>query len=125
MTTDNLSLPSVLSPFLIGLEKMTEKESAHPTSQQLHDLTSTTANGELVGPLSPQVTSSPSSSPQDCPPLPMGTSIQPPAHANTLPPIQDLKLSDKVRRHVGWDVNEWQLLLLDWKFFRDWWVNEE
>ncbi|XP_050735618.1 protein HID1-like isoform X2 [Eriocheir sinensis] len=77
-----------------GLENMTEKESAHPTSQQLHDLT-TTANGELVGPLSPQVPSSPTNSPQDCPPLPMGTSIQPPAHPNTLPPIQDLKLSDK------------------------------
>lgn len=89
--------------FLAGLENMTEKESAHPTSQQLHDLT-TTANGELVGPLSPQVPSSPTSSPQDCPQLPVGTSIQPPAHPNTLPPIQDLKLSDKVRRHVGWSV---------------------
>ena len=31
---------------------MTEKESAHPTSQQLKDLTSTT-NGDLVTPLSP------------------------------------------------------------------------
>lgn len=85
---------------MTGLEKMTEKESAHPTSQQLHDLTSTANNGELVGPLSPQVTSSPSSSSQDCPPLPMGTSIQPPAHPNTLAAIHDLKLSDKVRRHL-------------------------
>lgn len=101
---DKLSLFPFPSPIMAGLENMTEKESAHPTSQQLHDLTSTTANGELVGPLSPQVTSSPTNSPQDCPPLPMGTSIQPPAHPNTIPPIEDLKLSDKVSRHVGWDV---------------------
>ena len=84
---------------------MTEKESAHPTTQQLHDLTTVTANGELVGPLSPQVQPSPTTTttttiaatPQDGPSLPMGTSIQPPALFQSLPSIQDLKLGDKVR----------------------------
>ncbi|KAK7070617.1 cell wall biogenesis protein, partial [Halocaridina rubra] len=36
------------------LEKMTEKESAHPTSKQLSELTTASAaNGDLVGPISP------------------------------------------------------------------------
>ncbi|XP_063868545.1 protein HID1-like isoform X2 [Scylla paramamosain] len=80
-----------------GLEKMTEKESAHPTTQQLHNLTSVTTNGDLVGPLSPQVPPTPTT-PEDGPPLPIGTSIQPPALHHSLPAIQDLKLTDKPGR---------------------------
>lgn len=80
-----------------GLEKMTEKESAHPTSQQLHSLTSVTTNGDLVGPLSPQVPPTPTT-PEEGPQLPIGTSIQPPALHHSIPAIQDLKLTDKPGR---------------------------
>lgn len=39
---------------------MTEKESAHPSSRQLDQLTSTNANGDLVTPMTPIATDSPS-----------------------------------------------------------------
>ncbi|CAL4075778.1 unnamed protein product, partial [Meganyctiphanes norvegica] len=75
------------------LEKMTEKESAHPSSQQLHDLSlsSQNHNGDLVSPVSPTTADAPPSLPimttdeftnndhsdKSCS-LPKGTGIQPP-----------------------------------------------
>ena len=40
---------------------MTEKETAHPTTKQLNDLTSASTNGDLVTPISPTTTSAPNS----------------------------------------------------------------
>ncbi len=119
--TTFISFTFSVSSSLPGLEKMTEKESAHPTTQQLHDLTTVTANGELVGPLSPQVAPTPVT-PEDGPPLPMGTSIQPPALSHVLPTIQDLKLGDKVRGICDWvNAGVW-LGIGDWCFVIGWLV---
>lgn len=84
---------------------MTEKESAHPTTQQLNELTTTpTVNGDLVGPVSPTSLVAPAvigeDNPQDlldaAPPIPQGMGIQPPTEDHNLPMIDDLKISDKV-----------------------------
>lgn len=91
--------------FLPGLEKMTEKESAHPTTQQLNELTtSATVNGDLVGPVSPTSLVAPAAIgetiPQDVSDttssIPKGTSIQPPTEDHNLPAVDELKISDKV-----------------------------
>ena len=86
---------------------MTEKESAHPTIQQLDELTTTsTANGDLVGPVSPTSLVPPTAIGEenaaaaaigDMPsPVPLGTSIQPPTEDHNLPEVDDLKISEKV-----------------------------
>ncbi|XP_045619679.1 protein HID1 isoform X2 [Procambarus clarkii] len=89
------------------LEKMTEKESAHPTTQQLNELTiAATANGDLVGPISPTSKVPPRGIGEDDPsagadvavPLPQGTSIQPPTENHTLPIVENPKISDKPSR---------------------------
>ncbi|XP_042873709.1 protein HID1-like isoform X1 [Penaeus japonicus] len=92
-----------------GLEKMTEKESAHPTTQQLNELTTTaTVNGDLVGPVSPTSLVAPTVIGEDLPQdgsgttssIPKGTSIQPPTEDHNLPAVDDLKISDKEESEV-------------------------
>ncbi|XP_068238981.1 protein HID1 isoform X1 [Palaemon carinicauda] len=88
-----------------GLEKMTEKESAHPTTQQLDELTiSSTVNGDLVGPVSPMSLVPPTSIEEEgCssaatnmpPPVPLGTSIQPPTEDQNVPDMENLEISEK------------------------------
>lgn len=74
---------------------MTEKESAHPTSQQLNELTNgASANGDLVDPVSPTSIVPPQPLPDH--PLPPGTGVQPPTQSNEMPSIQNLTISDKV-----------------------------
>ncbi|XP_068238982.1 protein HID1 isoform X2 [Palaemon carinicauda] len=91
-----------------GLEKMTEKESAHPTTQQLDELTiSSTVNGDLVGPVSPMSLVPPTSIEEEgCssaatnmpPPVPLGTSIQPPTEDQNVPDMENLEISEKAER---------------------------
>ncbi|KAG7164052.1 putative HID1-like 4 [Homarus americanus] len=93
---------------------MTEKESAHPTTQQLHELTiAATANGDLdlVGPASSPSLVPPRGVGEEDPlaaggsdvavPLPQGTGIQPPTENHTLPVVEDLKISDKALSYYG------------------------
>ncbi|XP_071533729.1 protein HID1 isoform X2 [Panulirus ornatus] len=90
-----------------GLEKMTEKESAHPTTQQLNELTTAASvNGDLVGPISSTSLASPQMVGEDdftaagdmAPPIPQGTGIQPPTESHTLPAVEDIKISEKPSR---------------------------
>lgn len=90
-----------------GLENMTEKESAHPTTQQLNELTTAaTVNGDLVGPISSTSLASPQMVGEDdftaagdmAPPIPQGTGIQPPTESHTLPAVEDIKISGKPSR---------------------------
>lgn len=84
---------------------MTEKESAHPTTQQLNELTTVaTANGDLVGPVSPTSVVPPQlvreddlTAADDMAPVPQGTGIQPPTESHALPAVEDIKISDKVK----------------------------
>ncbi|XP_076066797.1 protein HID1 isoform X2 [Oratosquilla oratoria] len=103
---------------LPGLEKMTEKESAHPTVQQLSELTSVSANGDLVSATTPTSPNAPSQLPvvapgnlEDSPThsiLP-ATSVQPPAQDQQVPidsPQTPEKNVEEERRGDGWEEPE-------------------
>ncbi|KAL7638542.1 UNVERIFIED_CONTAM: hypothetical protein RMT77_011112 [Armadillidium vulgare] len=89
------------------IDKMTEKESAHPTSQQLDQLTSSAAvNGDLVAPVTPTSSNPPSTEGDSLKSNPIfspqneGAEIQPPPQSLSLP-SSDHKSIKMREGHLG------------------------